>query len=246
MKNKTTAGLLSFFLGGLGVHRFYLGQTGLGILYLVFCWTFIPAIVALVDAIIFFTQSEEAFNLKYNNGLQTVTFSKKSPLSSKSAAPSTVNKTMQWVHERQFERLKPKIEAELPISLDSYEEQNMKPFFETHYPERQIKIVAPLIIKTTVAGIQYHDAKKKAVKDMLKEPWGEILDLEREPNNAYGGTATKILWKQYFLGYVPKELSKEVSEAIDSGKEISASIDNYDHYESPFNRLKIEIRIDLV
>ena len=68
MKNKTTAGILAIFLGGLGVHRFYLGQIGLGVLYLVFCWTFIPAVVALIDGIIFLTKSEEAFAEKYNKG----------------------------------------------------------------------------------------------------------------------------------------------------------------------------------
>ena len=70
MKNKTSAGILALFLGGIGVHRFYLKQTGLGILYLVFFWTFIPAVVALVDRIIFLTQSDEAFNRKYNPGAQ--------------------------------------------------------------------------------------------------------------------------------------------------------------------------------
>jgi TM2 domain-containing membrane protein YozV len=45
MKSKTTAGLLAIFLGGLGFHKFYLGQTGRGILYLVFCRTWIPSII---------------------------------------------------------------------------------------------------------------------------------------------------------------------------------------------------------
>lgn len=66
MKNKTTAGILALLLGGLGVHRFYLGQTWLGVFYLVFCWTFIPAFVAVFDGIIFLDSSHDEFNAKYN------------------------------------------------------------------------------------------------------------------------------------------------------------------------------------
>ena len=35
-KNKTTAGLLALFFGGIGVHKFYLGQGGLGVVYLLY------------------------------------------------------------------------------------------------------------------------------------------------------------------------------------------------------------------
>lgn len=66
MKSKTTATVLCLFLGGFGIHRFYLGQTGLGILYLIFCWTFVPAFIALIDLIILLLMSEETFNQKYN------------------------------------------------------------------------------------------------------------------------------------------------------------------------------------
>lgn len=66
MKSKSTTALLAFFLGGLGIHRFYLGQNGMGILYLVFCWTFIPAFIALIDFFAFLFMSEHRFNYKYN------------------------------------------------------------------------------------------------------------------------------------------------------------------------------------
>lgn len=166
------------------------------------------------------------------------------PIQESKIDEQSITGTMQWVYQRQFERLKLKIDAGLPISLSEYEIKNLKPFFDTHYPNQTINIIDPVIIKTTVAGLQYHDAKKKAVKDMLKEPWGELLDLEREPLNPHGATATKILWNNHFLGYVPSEYSKEVSEAMDSGKNVSASIDDYDANDIHYNRLKIEIRID--
>lgn len=41
--------LLALFLGNFGVHHFYLRRTGLGILYLCFCWTGIPALLGLIE-----------------------------------------------------------------------------------------------------------------------------------------------------------------------------------------------------
>lgn len=63
-KNRTTAALLAFFLGGFGVHQFYLGNTGKGILYLVFCWTYIPGIIGFIEGIMLITQSDEDFCVK--------------------------------------------------------------------------------------------------------------------------------------------------------------------------------------
>ena len=63
--NKTTAALLALFLGGLGMHKFYLGRTGMGLIYLVFCWTFVPAIISLVEGIQFLSMSESEFAMKY-------------------------------------------------------------------------------------------------------------------------------------------------------------------------------------
>lgn len=66
MKNKIVAALLAFFLGGFGIHRFYLNQTRWGIIYLIFCWTYIPAIIAFFESIRFLIISDEEFDRLYN------------------------------------------------------------------------------------------------------------------------------------------------------------------------------------
>ena len=48
-KDKAMALILNFFLGGLGMHHFYLGKTAWGVMYFLLCWTFIPALIAFVD-----------------------------------------------------------------------------------------------------------------------------------------------------------------------------------------------------
>lgn len=66
MKDKTTAGLIALLLGGIGGHKFYLGDTGTGVMYLIFSWTFIPGIIAFFEAIGFFMMDDQRFNQKYN------------------------------------------------------------------------------------------------------------------------------------------------------------------------------------
>jgi TM2 domain-containing membrane protein YozV len=69
MKSKSSAGILALLLGGIGAHKFYLGRTGQGLLYLLFFWTFIPAVIAFIEGIVYLTMSEADFNAKYNTGL---------------------------------------------------------------------------------------------------------------------------------------------------------------------------------
>lgn len=65
MKSRFIAALLAFFLGGLGIHKFYLGKW-CGIFYLIFCWTYIPTIISFIEGILFLTNGEDNFNRKYN------------------------------------------------------------------------------------------------------------------------------------------------------------------------------------
>ena len=72
MKNKGTAALLAVFFGGIGFHRFYLGRPLSGFIYLFFCWTFIPMILALIEAAVFTFESEKRFNGEFNPHLKLI------------------------------------------------------------------------------------------------------------------------------------------------------------------------------
>ena len=60
--NKTIYIIVALILGGLGVHKFYADQVGQGILHLVFFWTGIPSVVAIIHSIIvIFTKKADEY-----------------------------------------------------------------------------------------------------------------------------------------------------------------------------------------
>lgn len=58
--NKIPYILWAILLGGLGAHKFYAGKAGQGILYLLFCWTYIPSLLGLIEGIVACCQKEDS------------------------------------------------------------------------------------------------------------------------------------------------------------------------------------------
>ena len=68
-EKKMIAGLLGIFLGGWGVHKFYLGYTKPGVITLVlwFVTCGMTGILGLVEGIMYLTKSDEEFVETYVN-----------------------------------------------------------------------------------------------------------------------------------------------------------------------------------
>lgn len=68
-RNRIVAALLAFFLGTLGIHRFYLGRTGSGIVMLVLSITVFGLLItgpwALIDTIRYLIMSDREFAGRY-------------------------------------------------------------------------------------------------------------------------------------------------------------------------------------
>ena len=69
-KDRLVATLLALLLGAFGVHRFYLGNIAVGVVYLLFFWTGIPGLIAWLEAIYFLTRSNEDWARTYGGPVQ--------------------------------------------------------------------------------------------------------------------------------------------------------------------------------
>ena len=66
MRNRTAAILICFFGGYFGVHKFYLGQITQGIIYLIFCWTCIPALISFFEFLGLCFMTDREFDARFN------------------------------------------------------------------------------------------------------------------------------------------------------------------------------------
>ena len=69
--------------------------------------------------------------------------------------------------------------------------------------------------QTYIAGVKYRHGARE-VLDRL--PRDAELTLAREPDNRYDRFAVMVMTGDIQLGYVPKELSEDVSKLIDEGR----------------------------
>jgi TM2 domain-containing membrane protein YozV len=69
-EKKVVAGILGILLGGLGIHKFYLGYTKEGIIQLVVGVVTCGAagLIGLIEGIIYLTKSDEEFVATYITG----------------------------------------------------------------------------------------------------------------------------------------------------------------------------------
>ena len=59
-KSKVAAGLLGIFLGSLGISTSFIWDDGgWGVIYLLFCWTYIPGIVGFIEGIVYLVSNDE-------------------------------------------------------------------------------------------------------------------------------------------------------------------------------------------
>lgn len=65
--SKTALLLITFFFGGIGAHKFYIGKNWQGVLYFLFFWTGIPGLIALIEFIIYIFTSSEKLQQKYSS-----------------------------------------------------------------------------------------------------------------------------------------------------------------------------------
>ena len=77
-KDRKMAGWLAICLGSFGIHKFYLGQPVLGIIYLLFFSTFIPAVIGVIEGILILRMTDEEFHLKQTEKLRGQTQEKTS------------------------------------------------------------------------------------------------------------------------------------------------------------------------
>lgn len=64
-RRRQIAGLSGVLLGGMGLHKFLLGKPGMGLIYLLFCWTAVPGIIGFIEGLYYLCMSDEKFYEKY-------------------------------------------------------------------------------------------------------------------------------------------------------------------------------------
>ena len=97
-----------------------------------------------------------------------------------------------------------------------------------------------------IAGVQFRP--KEEIKKAMKEIKADFrLVLIPEPTNKFDPNAVKILYitddlKDFFLGYVPKKFSAEVSGLLEAGIELYCIVKTVNPLGKPWEMCEVVIQ----
>ena len=98
-------------------------------------------------------------------------------------------------------------------------------------PAWKVLQVSPL------AGFQYH--RGEMLWPQLAP--GQPLALVRETENPYDPRAVRVDWNGFKLGYIPRADNAAISQLLDRGEALEASIHELKESFNPWERMKVEV-----
>jgi hypothetical protein len=104
-------------------------------------------------------------------------------------------------------------------------------------PAQQVRL---LVQSSPLAGFNYHQAP--GVWRGMRV--GDVLRLEREPDNAYDGRAVRVEWQGHKLGYVPRAHNAALAWAMDRGEVLDARVSRLQPHRNPRKRIEFEVYVE--
>lgn len=94
-----------------------------------------------------------------------------------------------------------------------------------------------LLQQVELAGFQYYAGER--LYPMLR--CGDSLSLRRAPDNQYDRRAVEVYWGSSMLGHIPRSSNVAVSQMLDRGEALSATIAKLSLADSPWQRIQLAI-----
>jgi TM2 domain-containing membrane protein YozV len=60
--------VLALAFGFIGAHKFYLGRPVIGVVYILFIWTLLPPLIALLEGLLYLNSDDMSFSQRYADG----------------------------------------------------------------------------------------------------------------------------------------------------------------------------------
>ncbi len=102
-------------------------------------------------------------------------------------------------------------------------------------PRYDLKTI--LLLQADVAGLRYHDGGRH----LFEIRPGDPVTLRREPRNPHDRKAVALYWHGRKLGYLPRVDNSVISNLLDQGALLDATVQGTYPQRDPRERLKVQV-----